>query len=134
MGKTMTVDQVMSRGVFTIGKEQTLETAHLLMEKHQVRHLPVMEGGKVVGIVSERDLYLLETLRDVHQFDVTVENAMSADPFTVKPHTPLAEVCDAMAQHKYGAALITEGPKVVGMFTAVDALKVLSAMLQKPHP
>ena len=55
MGKTMTVDQVMSRGVFTIGKDQTLEMAHQLMEKHQVRHLPVMEGGKVVGMFTAVD-------------------------------------------------------------------------------
>ena len=128
---TMTIDQVMSKSVHTIGKDQTLEKAHELMEKFHVRHLPVLDGGRVTGIVSERDLYLVETLKDAHGLEVSsVEGAMSADPFTVKPGTLLSEVCEEMASHKYGAALVVEGSHVVGVFTAVDALRLLGGMLR----
>ena len=128
---TTTVDQVMSRSVHTIGKDQSLEKAHELMEKFHVRHLPVLDGGRVTGIVSERDLYLMETLKDSHGLEVaSVEGAMSADPFTVKPGTLLSDVCDEMARHKYGAALVVEGPRVVGVLTAVDALRLLGGMLR----
>lgn len=124
------VSHVMTRGAHTIARDHTVEAAHQMMDRHHVRHLPVMERGKVAGLVSEHDLYLLETLRDTRAFELRVENAMSADPFTVSPDDPLEEVCDEMARNRYGAAIVVDGGRVVGMFTAVDALRVLSDLLR----
>ncbi|MBI5496854.1 MAG: CBS domain-containing protein [Deltaproteobacteria bacterium] len=130
----MHVSAVMTRGAHTISRDQSLESAHHVMDKFHVRHLPVMDHGKVAGMVSEHDLYLLETLRETNAFDVRVENAMSADPYTVSPNDPLYEVCDEMARNRYGAAIVVEHGRVVGIFTAVDALRVLSDMLREPTP
>ncbi len=116
----------------TIGKEQTLTMAHTLMRSHHIRHLPVLDGGRVVGVVSDRDLNLLETLRDVDPDDVAVEDAMTPDPFTCSPTESLSSVARVMAEKKYGAAVVTEGHKVVGVFTAVDGLRVLSEILDRP--
>ena len=52
----------MTPSPLTIGRDQTLATAHDLMRKHDIRHLPVLDGGVLVGIVTDRDLHLVESL------------------------------------------------------------------------
>jgi acetoin utilization protein AcuB len=99
------------------------------MRAHGVRHLPVLEGGKLVGIVSSRDLYFLETLRDVDPAEVTVEEAMTQTPYVVSAETPLAEVAAAMAEHHYGSAVVTDAHGVAGIFTTVDGMRALAAVL-----
>jgi acetoin utilization protein AcuB len=121
---------VMTKSPHTIGQEQTLATAHQMMREHSVRHLPVLEGGKLVGILSQRDLHLIETLRDVDPEVTTVDQAMTADVYVTSPNAPLDEVTSAMAENKYGCAIIVDGKKVVGVFTTVDALQTLSTILR----
>ncbi|HBQ19476.1 MAG TPA: CBS domain-containing protein [Myxococcales bacterium] len=119
----------MSRSPHTIGKDMSLATASKVMREHGVRHLPVLDGGQVIGILSNRDVYLLETLQDVEATRVTVEEAMSAEPYSVAADAPLKEVVVHMAEHKYGAAVIMEGKKVKGIFTTIDALRALAERL-----
>ena len=117
----------------TIGRSQTLAFAHEMMMKHDIRHLPVLDGGKLVGIISERDLLLLETFRGIDPREVKVEEAMVPDPFLVSPSAPAGEVCRLMAQHKYGSVIVAEHGKVVGIFTAVDALRILAGEASHPN-
>ena len=131
MNKSSTVRGAMSPTPHTIGSEQTLATAHALMRQHGVRHLPVLHGGKLLGIVSQRDLFFVESLKDVDPERVTVEEAMTQEPFVVDAETPLPEVVRTMAQSRYGAALVTEKSKVVGIFPAVDALHLLATLLDE---
>ncbi|HJL14340.1 MAG TPA: CBS domain-containing protein [Sandaracinaceae bacterium LLY-WYZ-13_1] len=119
----------MTESPHTIGKDQTLDKASEVMREGGIRHLPVLDGGQLLGIVSTRDVYLIETLQDVDPAKVTVEEAMSAEPYAVSPDTPLKEVAETMAEHKYGAAVVMEGRKVVGIFTTVDACRVLASKL-----
>lgn len=115
----------------TIGRDQTLAFAHALMRTHQIRHLPVLTGGKLVGIVSDRDLRFIESLKDVDPQRVLVEEAMTQEPYTVASTAPLGEVVRTMAENRYGAALVVDEGHVIGIFTAVDALRVLADVLQK---
>jgi len=110
-----TIRTVMTKSPHTIGQEQTLAVAHQMMREHSVRHLPVLEGGKLVGILSQRDLHLIETLRDVDPEVTTVDQAMTADVYVTIPTAPLDEVTAAMAENKYGCAIIVDGKKVVGV-------------------
>ncbi|MBN1206811.1 MAG: CBS domain-containing protein [Myxococcaceae bacterium] len=119
----------MTRSVHTIGTRSPLTEAHRMMNDHAIRHLPVLEGGRLVGMVSQRDLHLVETLRDVDPKTVTVEEAMSQDAYTVAPEAPLAEVAREMARHKYGSAVIIRGSAVLGIFTTTDALRALDTLL-----
>jgi acetoin utilization protein AcuB len=112
-----------------IGKDQTLELAHRMMRDNQIRHLPVLHGGKLVGLLTQRDLALIETLRDVDPAKVTVDDAMSTNVFSVDPATPLDEVVSTMAERKYGCCVAMQNAKVVGIFTTVDACRALGELL-----
>lgn len=123
------VSEHMTLQPHTIGKDQPLSTASAMMREHAIRHLPVLHGGQLLGIVSDRDVGLLEGLEDVDPDRVTVEEAMTAEPYSVAPTVHLAEVVSYMADHKYGAAVVMEGRQVAGIFTTVDALRLLGERL-----
>lgn len=129
MTKELTISHRMTKTPHLIGSEQPLRVAHDLMHRHSIRHLPVLHGGKLIGLVSERDLHLVETLRDVDPDVVKVEEAMTQDVYAVDPKTPLKDVVHEMAERKLGSAVVVQGSTVVGVFTTVDALEFLAEML-----
>jgi acetoin utilization protein AcuB len=123
------VSKYMSTQVHTIGKDQTIAQAHRLLREHRFRHLPVLEGNSLVGLLSDRDLGLIEALRDVDPNTVTVEEAMSQVVYTVTPDSPLDQVVGEMAEHKYGSAIVMQNGKIVGIFTTVDVCVALADLL-----
>lgn len=113
----------------SIGADQSLAKAGEVMARLRVRHLPVLDGGKLVGILSDRDLKLVESFNDVDPKKVNVSEAYSPDPYIAAPDSSLAEVCAEMAAHKYGCALVCDNHKLVGIFTWVDALNAFNELL-----
>lgn len=124
------VSKYMTTLPHTIGAEQSLSKAEKMMAEYRVRHLPVLSGGKLVGVLSDRDVRLVESFRDVNPEEVTVEDAYTPEPYVTSPHAPLSEVCAEMAQHKYGCALVCDNQKLVGIFTWVDALKAFGDVME----
>lgn len=124
-----TVQKFMTTQPHSIGREQTMAMAHKMMREHRFRHLPVLDGGKLVGLLSDRDLHLIETLRDVDPSKVTVEDAMSTAPYSVAPDTPIDEVVTTMAEKKYGCAVIMQNGKLVGILTTVDVCTAFAELL-----
>ncbi|MET0795270.1 MAG: CBS domain-containing protein [Polyangiaceae bacterium] len=124
------VQKYMTTSPHTIGEDQPMALAHRMMREHHIRHLPVLRGAKIVGLVSDRDLNMVETLRDVDPRKVLVSEAMSQDPYLVSPEAGLDEVVATMAKQKYGSAVVTQHDKVVGIFTTVDACRAFSDLLQ----
>jgi acetoin utilization protein AcuB len=120
-----TVSRFMTKSVHTIGRDQPLSIAHQLMNKHSIRHLPVLEHGKLVGLVSQRDLYFVEALATGGPDHISVEEAMSQDVFEVAPSTPLSEVLRSMVRTKHGSVVVTQRGAVAGVFTAIDGLEAL---------
>ena len=115
----------------SIGREQALSVAHRLMREHGLRHLPVLEHGKLVGILSQRDLYFLESIQGVELDVDRVEDAMSQEVYSVPPDTRLDEVIAEMHARKYGCVVVAEAGRVDGVFTTTDALAVLMDLLRK---
>lgn len=126
-----TVDRFMTHCPHTIGHDQPLSTAHRLMRQYDIRHLPVLQGGKLVGMLSQRDLHFIETLANVDQETVAVSEAMTVDTYAVGPRTSLRRVAADMADHRYGSAVVIENERVVGILTTVDGLRALSLILSE---
>lgn len=124
-----TISKYMTTAPHSIGPDQTLSVAHKMMREHKFRHLPVLAGGRLVGMLTDRDLHLVESLKDVDPEKVTVEDAMSQDPFSVSPDSPLDEVVSEMAEKKYGSAVVVQNGKVVGVFTTTDVCVALAELL-----
>lgn len=120
------VQKYMTAAPHTIATGQTVREASDLMRQHSIRHLPVMKGEHLMGMLSERDVAVISAFKDVDPGRVPVEQAMSEDPYTVGPDTPVNEVAAKMAANRYGSAIVVHQRKVVGVFTAVDACRVLA--------
>jgi acetoin utilization protein AcuB len=129
--KPLVVRHWMTPSPHSIGKDQPLAVAHRLMTEHGLRHLPVLEHGKLVGILTQRDLYFIEALGNVNPEVERVEEGMSQEVYCVGPEARIEDVAAEMAVHKYGCAVVVEGPKVVGVFTTIDALEVLVQCIQR---
>jgi acetoin utilization protein AcuB len=125
-----TIQKYMTVLPHTIGKDQTLESAEKVMREYRIRHLPVLDGGRLVGILSDRDIKLVETLKDVDPAKVLVEEAYSPDPYVVSPSSELTSVCSTMAENRYGCVLIEDNHKLVGIFTWVDALNAFNHLME----
>ena len=124
-----TIQKFMTTAPHTIGSDQTLNKAHELLRKFGIRHLPVLRGGKLAGILTQRDLALVERLRDVNPESVLVEEAMATEIYSVSPQAPLDEVAAEMAEKKYGCAIVVDNQHVVGIVTTVDICHALVELL-----
>lgn len=126
-----TVSEYMTASPHTIGQEQSLRRAHEMMREHSIRHLPVLHGGNLVGIVSLQDLDLTEALKGVDPDMTRVEEAMSFDPYIASADSSLQSVVEQMVSRGMGSAIIGQRSEVVGVFTAVDAMRALRDALKK---
>ncbi len=127
MGKKL-VGLFMTPSPHTISAEQNLVFAQSKMNELGVRHLPVLRGGQLIGILSDRDIRFIESFDGMNPEEIDVEDACTYDPYIVDTNTSLKEVCQTMAEKKYGCTLVKENGKLAGIFTWIDALKVLSTL------
>ncbi len=122
---------VMTPFPYHIDATARLADAWQLMESHGIRHLPVLENGDIVGILSERDL---ERARIAgHPLSEETE-LMAGDLCTHRPYfvdvsDPLHAVLDVMAEKRLGSVLVLKEGELAGLFTAVDACRLLSKLL-----
>ena len=121
-----TVADYMTREPRTIGPRTSLAFAQSLMHEGAIRHLPVVEGGALVGLLSERDIYFADSFKEARLDEVEVVEAMTIEPYVVAPTEPLDAVARTMSEQRYGTAVVVEGGRVVGLFTTTDALRALA--------
>jgi acetoin utilization protein AcuB len=107
-----------------------------IMDDHHIRHLPVQENGVVVGIVSERDLHHAvhrNAAADAKE-RIKAREIMIGDPYVVPFHTSLGSVVATMAERQIGSAIVMRRGKLAGIFTAMDACRILSEYLTAFFP
>lgn len=121
------VKELMTKAPHSIGLAQSVQQAHDMMREYNLRHLPVLKGGKLDGIVTDRDVKLASNFDGVS--DLKIEDIMTQDPYTVSPETQVSEVVRHLAEDKLGCAIVLEDNKVVGIFTVTDALTYLADKL-----
>jgi acetoin utilization protein AcuB len=131
---TPPVSRYMTIAPATIAADAGLGEAVAAMRGTRIRHLPVLDGGRLVGLVSDRDLELLSSLRAeaVSPPALTVRDAMTTKIYTVREDAPLVDVVATMAERRLGSAIVTRGDRIVGIFTTVDALLALREQLDRP--
>jgi acetoin utilization protein AcuB len=126
------IQKFMTAMPHTVGHDIPLKKAKAMMKDYQIRHLPVLDGGKLVGMLTERDMNLASSFQG--SAELTAENVMMPMTYVVRPDSPLNEVAMEMSEKKYGSAVVQqENGKVVGIFTAVDALRVLADLLHENY-
>lgn len=122
------IEKYMTPMPHTINAGLPLKMAKEMMSKYGIRHLPVQEGGKLVGVITDRDLKLAYSMND--QANFLVDDVMTPDSYAVEPQENLDTVLTVMAERKLGCAVVAqENGKVVGIFTATDGLRAFSEVL-----
>lgn len=130
----LTIRDVMTPQPHSIHTKETLEQAQQLMSMYHIRHLPVMSplnASRVIGIISDRDLKAVRGIPGVNPAKVLVESVYHRNPYVVEGETPLSDVTSMMSDRHYGSAIIIDRGKLVGIFTTVDACRVLTYLLRK---
>lgn len=126
----LTINHYMTEAVHTLSKNHTLFEAKRLMKEFNIRHVPILEKGKIAGILSERDIDFLVSHKNIDIHLEKIEQAMTDEPIIVTPNTLLDEVCREMASKKVGSVLIGENQKIQGIFTWIDALSAFGKLSQ----
>jgi acetoin utilization protein AcuB len=131
----MVVEEIMSPDPFAVDVEATVETVLKQLMEADVRHLPVVENGALVGIVSDRDLREAAPggiWSDSPLLGAPVSSVMSSNVVSVHPETDVVEAIDLIIEHRIGAVPVVEADssKLVGIVSYVDALRAAREMLE----
>ena len=129
----MVVQEIMSEQPFAIEANRTVREAMNRLLSQDIRHLPVLDGGILVGMLSDRDVrgVAADALAgESDQLSLPVSEIMSSDPITVDPETDVTEVIDLMLEHRVGAVPVVVDEKLVGIVSYVDVLRVARLELE----
>lgn len=136
----MLIGERMAHPVITVTPEVPVTDALKMMKSEHIRRLPVVHNGKLVGIVTEKDLLYASpspatSLNIWEMYDllskVHVENVMSKDVITVTEDTPVEEAASILAEKKIGALPVMRDDKLVGIVTETTLLKMFVEMMGK---
>jgi acetoin utilization protein AcuB len=134
----MFVGERMSHPVISVTPETPVHDALALFKKEKIRRAPVMKNGKLLGIISERDLLNASpspvTSLSVWEMNylmskVTVKNVMTKKVKTIDVNTPIEEAARIMADSRIGGMPVTRSGKIVGMITETDLFKILLELM-----
>lgn len=124
------IQKYMTTSPITIDASETLSLAKFRMVENDIRHLPVVLGSKIVGIISKTDIDFVQGFKGVDLEMESIKDAMTVNPYIVTTDAELDEVCRKMASDKLGSVLVEDNHKLVGIFTWVDALNAMSSLMQ----
>jgi acetoin utilization protein AcuB len=139
----MLVGRRMRTSLITVTKEATLARARELLHNHRIRHLPVVEGDRLVGILTDRDIRqaspsstagISQDRTSAFLAQIPVGGAMVLDVRTVSPYTTIEEAARLMIEHKIGCLPVTEANRLVGIITETDILGVFVDVMGISEP
>ncbi len=136
----MVVEQYMTVDPITVGPDTILHKALELLQTHRIRHLPVVEGKRLVGIISDRDLRqilpsFISDSADVERFrargkQVRVGEVMIRRVISVTPDTQTHKAARLMVEHRIGCLPVLRGSTLVGIVTTIDLLQAMAGLDQ----
>jgi acetoin utilization protein AcuB len=137
----MKVSKYMTQKLIVVAPEMTVKDAFLTMRSRRVRHLPVVDGDDLVGIISDRDLRRpkwAETIDDWTSYyqiddDLTVKDVMTSQPETVRTYDGILKAVRVFREQRYGALpVLDKTGALVGILSAQDLLLALEELLTQP--
>ena len=128
--RNQNVGETMTKHPYIANRKMLVTEAEQFMKECQIRHLPIVEAGKIIGLVSDRDLKKAQAFRGPGT--LLVEDVMTRDPYCIKKGTSLSEVARVMSEKRIGSAIITDDSgSTLGIFTTTDGMRILSQILNK---
>lgn len=123
------VSRYMTLKPYTIEKRGTFAQARRIMRDHAIRHLPVVDGGRLCGVVSERDISMF-VAGGADPYLAEIDAAMVERPFIVTSDTSLDEVAAIMGEQKYGSVVVVGRDGIEGILTSTDICRALASVLR----
>jgi len=141
MNDTVThVREVMSPEVVTLQADDSLDLASDIMTLGRIRHMPVVSGGRLVGIVTQRDLFRAAissalNFRPAAEREwlakIRVDSVMSRTVYTARPDWSICQAVDIMLEKRIGCLPVVDGTRLVGLLSETDCLRLLAQMLAR---
>ena len=122
------VKDFMTPAPITIEIDQDIDVARQLMQNYECRHLPVLDGETLVGIISDRDVNLANSLLQSGETPL-VRDVYVSYPYTAEPTTALEKVLRDMVDLHISSTLVVEDGKLAGIFTSIDACTAFAEFL-----
>ncbi|ALJ06793.1 hypothetical protein APS56_08415 [Pseudalgibacter alginicilyticus] len=129
------ISTIMTEDVITLSKDDSLETAERLFKQHKIRHIPVVAGNVIVGMLSYTDLLRISFADaievDGHHMEsmvyqmFTIEQVMKNNLLTVSPSNSIKQVAEILADKEFHALPVVFRNKLVGIVTTTDLIKYL---------
>jgi acetoin utilization protein AcuB len=132
MVTSLKIGAVMTHLPFVASINDGIDVVESIMKDHGVRHVPVVDGERLVGIISQRDIALLlnPALSFGERRRVRARSVCTRNPYVVNEEEVLDKVVLEMAERHLGSAIVARDGKVVGIFTVTDACRVLGRLLR----
>jgi acetoin utilization protein AcuB len=126
------VGSVMTPFPYSVDTDDTIAEVERLMTEHHIRHIPVQQDGRVVGIISQRDVYrLLERfLPHAEKAQIRARDIMIDEPYIVTFDAPLNEVALELAKRHIGSAIVLHHDKLGGILSATDICRILAEIFE----
>ncbi len=123
------VKERMSPAPITIHPNASLAEARACLDQHRIRHLPAMENGKLVGIITDRDIRSAASASSLEQ--VKVADAMTRNVITVSPETQVRVAAKLMLTHRIGGLPVVKKGELLGIITETDLLNALVEIMDQ---
>jgi acetoin utilization protein AcuB len=129
----MSVQSIMTKTVVSASPDVTVREAIELIDDNDIRHLPIVEHGRLVGIVSDRDMRGYERERSDERLTTALRELMSHEPLCMEAGESIEALIDVMLEYKIGALpVVGPGGELVGIVSYIDVLRHARALLF-PH-
>jgi acetoin utilization protein AcuB len=132
----MIVEEIMVKKPITVKTDDSLDTAQNLMVSKSIRHLPVVDGKELVGIITESDIrssFLEKPETALNPKNMKVRDHMTREPFTVFPETHIEDAALIIYKNKIGSLPVVADNKLVGIITTMDLLGLFIDMMGIIH-
>lgn len=135
MRKREPISKIMSDNVITLNSNDDLTTAEELFKTHQIRHIPIVQGQKVIGMLSHTDLMRVSYAETVEEFETevdvvlnsvfTIEQVMTKNVVTIEKNNTIREVAEILAAREFHALAVVEEGELIGIVTTTDLIQFL---------